>query len=83
MVKLEKKGLVEEEEMREERMRRRRRRTEQESLRQCRILEDGGKGGRMETSLHRSQHVELHCVTATVTRSDAQWNVETWHSSGP
>lgn len=30
----------------------------------------------METSLHLSQHVELHCMTATVTRSDAEWNVE-------
>lgn len=30
----------------------------------------------METSLHLSQHVELHCTMATVTRSDAEWNVE-------
>lgn len=30
----------------------------------------------METSLRLSQHVELHCTMATVTRSDAEWNVE-------
>lgn len=30
----------------------------------------------METSLHLSQHVELHGMMETLTRSDAQWNVE-------
>lgn len=36
----------------------------------------GGRKGGMETSLRLSQHVELHGTMETLTRSDAQWNVE-------
>lgn len=77
-------GMVEQEEEVDERMRGRRRRTVQEKQLKKMV-------GRKERWKHLriSLHAELQCMTATVTRSDAEWNVETWrsiscwHSRGP